>query len=80
MTPIDLEAFFYYYRRLPHQMAAVQALANAMPPRLLQQDAEWVQTYRAAGKQPDKKPPTNPVEAPYFTQRDSRTEHAWWQA
>ncbi len=76
MTRIDFEAFWHYYRRLPHQMAAIKTLEEALSKELLDQDSEWVQTYRAAGKQKESKPLTNPLEVPYFSQRDSETDHA----
>lgn len=58
-------------------MAGIQALAEALPSELLDQEAEWVQTYRAAGKQAEEKPLSNPIEVPYFSQRDSETNHAF---
>lgn len=51
-------------------------LAELMPASLLKTDAEWVETYRAAGKQPDPLPVTNPLRVRYYSQRDSATQHA----
>lgn len=73
---IQLDDFFRHYKGLPHQQAAVQQLQEAMPASLLKPDATWIQTYRAAGKQPEKAPPSNPLRVPYFSQRDSNTRHA----
>lgn len=73
---IQLDDFFRHYKGLPHQQAAVQQLEEAMPASLLRPDATWIQTYRAAGKQPEKAPPSNPLRVPYFSQRDSTTRHA----
>ena len=73
---IKLEDFFRFYRDLPHQKAAVQQLQEAMPASLLKPDATWIETYRAAGKQPEKAPITNPLRVPYYMQRDSATRHA----
>lgn len=76
MSQIQLEDFFRFYRGLPHQQAGVRQLAEAMPASLLKHDATWVETYRAAGKQPEKAPHSNPLRVPYFMQRDSATRHA----
>lgn len=76
MSQANLEDFFRFYRGLPHQQAAVQQLQEAMPASLLKPDATWIQTYRAAGKQPDPVPPSNPLRVPYYSQRDSETRHA----
>lgn len=73
---IKLDDFFRFYKGLPHQQAAVQQLQEAMPASLLKPDATWIQTYRAAGKQSEKAPPSNPLRVPYFSQRDSATRHA----
>lgn len=73
---IQLEDFFRFYRGLPHQQAGVRQLAEAMPAWLLKHNATWVETYRAAGKQPEKAPDSNPLRVPYFMQRDSATRHA----
>ena len=76
MSKIKLDDFFRFYKKLPHQVAGVRQLEEAMPPELLDRNAEWIQTYRAAGKQPEKPAPTNPLVVPYYSQRDSDTEHA----
>ena len=75
---IKLEHFFRYYQDppLPHQQAAIRMLEEAMPAELLQRTAPWVQTYRAAGKQPETRPISNPLRVRYFSQLDSKTRHA----
>ncbi len=75
MERIKLEDFFRFYKMLPHQMAAVRRLAEQMPPELLAKDAEWVEIFRAAGKQPEKCPLNNPLRVRYYQQRDSVTRH-----
>lgn len=76
MNQVKLQDYFTHYKALPHQIAAIQQLQEAMPASLLKQDSAWVETYRAAGKQPEKTPPSNPIRVPYFSQRDSATKHA----
>ena len=39
-------AFFRWYKGLPHQDLAIATLWKAMPVSLLEEDADWVQTYR----------------------------------
>ena len=76
MSQIKLQDYFTYYKGLPHQQAAIQQLQEAMPASLLKPDSAWVETYKAAGKQPEKAPPSNPLRVPYYMQRDSATKHA----
>ena len=38
--------FFVHYKDLPHQRLAVAELWKAMPVSLLEDDADWIQTYR----------------------------------
>ena len=38
--------FFRYYEDLPHQRLAVAELWKLMPVSLLEEDADWIQTYR----------------------------------
>jgi hypothetical protein len=45
---VKLRDFFAHFDNQPHQLAAVEQLAQQLPPELLQNDAEWVQTFRAA--------------------------------
>lgn len=72
----DLLPFFTHYKGLPHQIAGIRELYEAMPASLNSRKAKWKDTYRAAGKQPEKAPPSNPLKVPYYSQRDSATQHA----
>ena len=72
----DFIPFFEHWKGLPHQRAAVQALWEAMPASLKTNDAGWYQTWKAAGKQETTREITNPLRVPYYSQRDSATEHA----
>lgn len=72
----DLLPFFTHFKGLPHQIAGVRELYEAMPASLNSRKAKWKETYRAAGKQPEKAPPSNPLKVPYYSQRDSATDHA----
>lgn len=51
---IKLRDFFAHFKGEPHQLAAVEQLQAALPPQLLQSNAQWVETFRAA---PKTKPP-----------------------
>ena len=72
----DLAPFFEHWRGLPHQRAAVQQLWEAMPASLKKDDAAWYETWRAAGRQAEPRSLSNPLQVRYFSQRDSRTDHA----
>jgi len=72
----DLLPFFTHYKGLPHQVAAIRELYEAMPASLNSRTAKWKDTYRAAGKQPEPAPKTNPLSVHYYSQRDSATQHA----
>jgi hypothetical protein len=72
----DLVPFFENWKGLPHQRAAVQQFWEAVPASLKKRDATWYETWRAGGKQETPRQLTNPLRVPYFSQRDSATEHA----
>jgi hypothetical protein len=72
----DFIPFFEHWKGLPHQRAAVQQFWEAVPASLKQRDASWYQTWKADGKQEATRAITNPLRVPYFSQRDSQTEHA----
>lgn len=72
----DLIPYFQHWKDLPHQRAAVQELWQAVPESLKKPDSSWVQTWRAAGKQEKPRTLANPLQVPYFSQRDSATAHA----
>ena len=46
LTIDQLCNFFRYYEDLPHQRLAVAELWKLMPVSLLEEDADWIQTYR----------------------------------
>jgi hypothetical protein len=72
----DVVPFFENWKGLPHQRAAVQQFWEAVPASLKKRDASWYETWKAGGKQETPRQITNPLRVPYFSQRDSATEHA----
>ena len=72
----DLIPYFQHWKDLPHQRAAITQLWQAVPESLKNNDAAWVETWRAAGKQEQPRTLSNPLQVPFFSQRDSATEHA----
>jgi hypothetical protein len=74
IEPEDLLPFFQHFKGEPQQIEGVRELMAAMPQTLLLPSAKWKQTFR---RKPEQKPPqSNPLKVPYFSQRDSGTEHA----
>ncbi|MEO1003570.1 MAG: hypothetical protein AAFX65_10730 [Cyanobacteria bacterium J06638_7] len=55
--PVKLRSFFQHFNNEPHQLAAVDQLEEALDRALLTDEAEWVQTFRAAV-------PSKPPQAP----------------
>jgi hypothetical protein len=72
----DLIPFFEHWKGLPHQRAAVQQLWEAIPKSLKKTDSAWYETWKADGKQATTREITNPLRVPYYSQRDSSTQHA----
>lgn len=72
----DLIPFFEHWKSLPHQRAAVHQFWEAVPASLKKDDAAWYEIWKAAGKQQTTRELTNPLRVPYFSQRDSATDHA----
>jgi len=72
----DLIPYFQHWKDLPHQRAAITQLWQAVPESLKQPESNWVQTWKAAGKQEQPRTLSNPIQVRYFSQRDSSTEHA----
>jgi hypothetical protein len=72
----DFVPYLEHWKGLPHQRAAMQQFWEAVPSSLKKPDSAWVETWRAAGKQDKPRQLTNPLRVPYFSQRDSSTEHA----
>lgn len=62
-TLMRLESFFSNFNGSPHQRAAIQQLAEDMPPELLSPKAEWFQIWKAGGK-------IVPFGVPYMSQMD----------
>lgn len=47
---LALLPFFEWYKPdVPHRMAAIKQLEEAMPPELLSEDSEWFQSWKASG-------------------------------
>ena len=64
---LALLPFFEFFKRdVPHRAAAIKQLEEAMPPELLQEDAEWFQAWKESGKDQE-------VFMPYFRQLDNAT-------
>lgn len=72
----DFIPFFENWRGLPHQRAAVVEFWAQVPRFLKARDASWYQTWQQAGKQEQPRTRSNPLEVPYYSQRDSATTHA----
>ena len=47
LTIDQFTSFFVWYKDLPHQRLAVAELWKLMPVSLLEDDADWIQTYRS---------------------------------
>ena len=66
-VPLSLLAFFQFFSKdVPHRLAAVKQLEESMPPELLEEDAEWIQAWKASGYDQE-------VYMPYFKQLDNET-------
>lgn len=72
----DLVPFFENWKGDPHQREAVQQFWQAVPASLKARDASWYQTWQGPKEQKPPRAPGNPLQVPYFSQRDSATEHA----
>ena len=72
----DVVPFFEHWKGLPRQRAAVQQFWEKVPISLKRRDSGWYETWKADGKQELPRTRTNPLQVPYFSQRDSGTEHA----
>ena len=48
MKNVDLRSLFEEFRGDPHQLAAIDVLAENMPSDLLDRDSDWIVIYRAA--------------------------------
>lgn len=73
---LDPIRFFENWKGLPHQRAAVLEMWEKLPEEERSTAAGWYQTWKADGKQAQPRQLANPLQVPYFSQRDSTTEHA----
>jgi hypothetical protein len=73
---LDILPFFEHWRGLPHQRAAVAQLWQAVPASLKKHDSAWYRTWQDGGKQSQPRTLSNPLQVPYYSQRDSATDHA----
>lgn len=73
---LDPIKFFEHWKGLPHQRAAVLQMWEKLPEDQRTTAAEWYGTWKADGKQSLPRTLSNPLEVRYFSQLDSRTEHA----
>ena len=51
--PVRFTDLFRYYRGLPHQIAALEMLGEAIPASLMHRDNEWFKVWSQDGKQAD---------------------------
>lgn len=72
----DFIPFMENWKGLPLQRAAIQQFWETVPASLKKRDASWYQTWKGDGKQALPRTLSNPLEVPYFSQRDSATEYA----
>ena len=72
----DPVPYLTHWRDLPHQRAALLEFWEKVPDDLKRRDAPHFQTWRADGKQATEREACNPLRVPYYSQRDSATEHA----
>ena len=60
---------FKYFSDQPHQIAAVEALYDALPADLKQDESEWVELYR--NKKQEEPKGDHHLEVEYYSQRDN---------
>ena len=60
---------FKYFSDQPHQIAAVEALYDALPADLKQDESEWVELYR--NKKQEEPKSDHHLEVEYYSQRDN---------
>ena len=61
---LSLLPFFHWFRGTPHQLAAIKELEDSLPKGLLDDDAAWVDAWKASGIDQQ-------VYTPYFSQLDN---------
>ena len=73
---LDPTPYFSHWKGLPHQRAALVQFWEKVPASLKRKDAEHFHTWHQDGKQQQPRTLTNPLQVPYYSQRDSETGHA----
>ena len=63
---LSLLPFFNFFRGTPHQLAAVKQLEESLPPNLLDEDAEWFESWKESGIEQQ-------LWAPYYHQLDNES-------
>ncbi len=58
--------FFQFFRGTPHQLAAIKELEESVPKGLLEEDADWYQSWKESGYDQQ-------IYMPYFRQYDNKT-------
>ena len=61
---LSLLPFFHWFRGTPHQLAAIKELEDSLPKELLDDDAAWIDAWKASGIDQQ-------VYTPYFSQLDN---------
>ena len=64
---LSLLPFFHWFRGTPHQLAAIKELEDSLPQGLLDDDADWVDAWKASGIDQQ-------IYIPYFSQLDNGRE------
>jgi len=64
IVALSLLPFFHWFRGTPHQLAAIKELEDALPEGLLDDDAAWIDAWKASGIDQQ-------VYTPYFSQLDN---------
>jgi len=67
VVALSLLPFFHWFRGTPHQLAAIKELEESLPQELLDEDAAWVDAWKASGIDQQ-------VYIPYFSQLDNGRE------
>ena len=72
VVSLSLLPFFKWFRETPHQMAAIKQLEDSLLEKdLLNEDAEWFQTWKTTGRS------EQVYGVPYYSQLDSRTGYGY---
>ena len=72
VVSLSLLPFFKWFRETPHQMAAIKQLEDSITdPALLDEEAEWFQTWKTTGRS------EQVSGVPYYSQLDSQTGYGY---